>query len=152
MCALSPGLLQLAQLLGLPRLRGRAPLALALLIDALGTGLYQPFALLYFQQVARLDLLAIGSALTLATIVTLPLAVAGARPAHARPPDRLPVVDRGMYGRSARAAAPAGTPRPLPVWCRHPDDGRGHDCWHHRGGIGCREQSGSDVRALYGAV
>lgn len=54
-------------------LQGRKAIVLALLIDSLGTGLYQPFSLLYFQQVARLDLPAIGLVLTLATLLTVPL-------------------------------------------------------------------------------
>lgn len=54
-------------------MRGRAALVLAFLIDALGTGLYQPFSLLYFQKIAQLDLSSIGVVLTVATILTLPI-------------------------------------------------------------------------------
>jgi len=61
------------QRLGLPRMRGHAALVLAFLLDALGTGLYLPFSLLYFQRVAGLALPAIGVTLTLATVLTLPM-------------------------------------------------------------------------------
>jgi MFS family permease len=54
-------------------MRGREPLVLAFLIDSLGTGLYQPFSLLYFQKIAQLDLPSIGGVLTIATILTLPV-------------------------------------------------------------------------------
>ncbi|HTK07119.1 MAG TPA: MFS transporter [Ktedonobacteraceae bacterium] len=54
-------------------MRGREVLVLAFLIDALGTGLYQPFSLLYFQKIAQLDLPAIGVAFTIATMLTLPM-------------------------------------------------------------------------------
>ncbi|GHO51720.1 MFS transporter [Ktedonobacter robiniae] len=68
-----PQLSRLLQLSGIPRIRGREALVLAFLIDALGTGLYQPFSLLYFQKIVQLDLPAIGVALTVATILTLPM-------------------------------------------------------------------------------
>lgn len=68
-----PRLSRLLQLSGIPRIQGRKALVLAFLIDALGTGLYQPFSLLYFQKIAQLDLPAIGVALTVATILTLPV-------------------------------------------------------------------------------
>ena len=68
-----PTLARLFHLFGLPRLRGRETLILAFVIDSLGTGLYQPFSLLYFQTVTRLDLAAIGSVLTIATFLTLPM-------------------------------------------------------------------------------
>jgi hypothetical protein len=42
--------------LGLPSMRGQGTLVVATLIDALGTGLYLPFSLLYFQRVAGLAL------------------------------------------------------------------------------------------------
>jgi len=63
----------LATRLGLPRVRGESGFVVALLIDALGTGLYLPFSLLYFQAVAHLPLPAIGVALTIATVATLPM-------------------------------------------------------------------------------
>ncbi len=59
---------------GFPNLRGHKALIMAFLIDALGTGLYLPFSLLYFQQIVGIDALpAIGVALTLANVLTLPL-------------------------------------------------------------------------------
>ena len=54
-------------------MRGRKSLVLAFFIDSLGTGLYQPFSLLYFQKIARLNLPSIGGVLTIATILTLPM-------------------------------------------------------------------------------
>ncbi len=63
----------LARRLGLPRVRGDGGFIVALLIDALGTGLYLPFSLLYFQAVAHLPLPVIGVALTIATVATLPV-------------------------------------------------------------------------------
>jgi len=63
----------IATRLGLPRVQGHAAFVVAFLVDALGTGLYLPFSLLYFQRVAGLPLPAIGVALTGATLATLPL-------------------------------------------------------------------------------
>ncbi len=63
----------LAQQLGLPKMRGHEALVVAFLIDALGTGVYLPFSLLYFQKIAGLTLPAIGAALTVATVLTLPM-------------------------------------------------------------------------------
>jgi hypothetical protein len=62
----------LTQQLGLPKMRGHEALVIAFLIDALGTGLYLPFSLLYFQTIAGLALPAIGATLTVATVLTLP--------------------------------------------------------------------------------
>jgi len=59
--------------LGLPRLDGTGGFLVALLIDALGTGFFTPISLLYFHAVAGLPLPAIGLALTVATVLTLPL-------------------------------------------------------------------------------
>lgn len=59
--------------LGLPRIRGYEALIVALLVDALGTGLYNPFSLLYFRHIAGLPLAAIGVTLTVATVLTLPM-------------------------------------------------------------------------------
>jgi len=63
----------LIQQTGLPRIRGREALILAFLIDSLGTGLYLPFSLLYFQKIAGLSLPTVGATLTIATILTLPM-------------------------------------------------------------------------------
>jgi MFS family permease len=54
-------------------MRGHEPFVLAFLIDSLGTGLYQPFSLLYFQKIAQLDLPSTGGVLTIVTILTLPV-------------------------------------------------------------------------------
>ncbi|EFH83427.1 MFS transporter [Ktedonobacter racemifer] len=65
--------LTLTQRLGLPSMRGQGALVVATLIDALGTGLYLPFSLLYFQRVAGLALPVIGGGLSLATALILPI-------------------------------------------------------------------------------
>jgi MFS family permease len=62
--------------LGLPRTGGSRPLLAAILIDATGSGLWAPFALLYFHDVAGLRLSSIGAALTIAAVFTVPLAFA----------------------------------------------------------------------------
>lgn len=62
-----------SQRLGLPYLRGSVGYVVALFIDALGSGLYLPLSLLYFQSVAALPLGAVGLTLTIATCVTLPV-------------------------------------------------------------------------------
>ena len=62
------------QRLGLPGLSGSVPLLVVLLVDALGTGLFAPFSLLYFHEVAGLPLPAIGLALSVATAAALPVA------------------------------------------------------------------------------
>ena len=63
----------LAQRLGFPKIRGHEALVVAFLLDALGTGFYLPFSLLYFQKIAGLALPAIGVTLTIATVLTLPM-------------------------------------------------------------------------------
>jgi MFS family permease len=63
----------LAQRLGLPHLRGAASFVIATLIDTLGTGLFLPFSLLYFNRVVGLPLSTVGLALSLATIITIPM-------------------------------------------------------------------------------
>ncbi len=59
--------------LGLPTTRGAEGFLLALLIDALGTGLYAPFSLLYFHRAIGLPLAEVGLTLTVATTVSLVL-------------------------------------------------------------------------------
>lgn len=61
-----------SQRLGLPYMRGAVGYVAAVLIDALGSGLFLPLSLLYFQFVAGLPLGAVGLTLTVATLVTLP--------------------------------------------------------------------------------
>jgi MFS family permease len=60
--------------LGLPATRGSRPMLAAILVDAAGSGLWAPFALLYFHVVAGLPLYEIGAALTTAALCTVPLA------------------------------------------------------------------------------
>lgn len=64
----------LAQQLGLPRIRGAEGFLIAVFIDALGSGFFLPFSLLYFHVAAGLPLITVGFALSLATIFTLPIA------------------------------------------------------------------------------
>ena len=64
----------LTERLGLPRLGGSLPVLVVLLVDALGTGLFAPFSLLYFHVVLGLPLPAVGLALSVATAATLPVA------------------------------------------------------------------------------
>lgn len=58
--------------LGFPETRGRHGFLLVFIIDALGSGLFLPFSILYFQVVAGFSLPIIGLTLTIATICTLP--------------------------------------------------------------------------------
>ncbi|GCE07002.1 MFS transporter [Dictyobacter aurantiacus] len=63
----------LAQQLGIPRRKGTKSFLLILLIDALGTGLFAPFSLLYFHVIAALPLTEVGVALSIATVFTFPV-------------------------------------------------------------------------------
>lgn len=63
----------LAQQLGIPQKKGTKSFLLILLIDALGTGLFAPFSLLYFHNIAALPLTEVGVALSIATIFTIPI-------------------------------------------------------------------------------
>ncbi len=63
--------------LGLPRLRGAGAFLIALIGDALGTGLFLPVSLLYFHVVAGLPLPTVGVALSAATLLTIPLGPLG---------------------------------------------------------------------------
>jgi predicted MFS family arabinose efflux permease len=63
---------RVAARLGLPPTAGRGGLLAAMAIDSLGTGLFLPFALLYFLHTTSLSLTAIGTALTLAGLIALP--------------------------------------------------------------------------------
>lgn len=62
-----------AQRLGLPHLQGAGSFVIATLIDTLGTGLFLPFSLLYFNRVVGLPLSTVGLALSLATLITIPM-------------------------------------------------------------------------------
>jgi MFS family permease len=66
------------QRLGLPAMTGARGLVAAVAIDSLGTGLFVPFALLYFLHTTPLSLTAIGGALTLAGLIALPVPFATA--------------------------------------------------------------------------
>jgi len=63
----------LAQRLGLPHLGGAGSFVIATFIDFLGTGLFLPFSLLYFNRVVGLPLSTIGLALSIATMITVPM-------------------------------------------------------------------------------
>ncbi|GAB2720338.1 MFS transporter [Kitasatospora kifunensis] len=60
------------QWLGLPRTRGAGPLLAAALVDSLGSGLFLPYAVLYFLDTTRVPLAAIGLALSAAAALALP--------------------------------------------------------------------------------
>lgn len=57
---------------GLPDIRKHGGFLFALLIDSLGTGLFVPFSLLYFNTVAHISISSAGFALSIATFATLP--------------------------------------------------------------------------------
>jgi len=59
--------------LGLPHIRGASSFIVAMFIDALGSGLFVPFSLLYFHTVASLPFLVVGIMLTVASILSLPM-------------------------------------------------------------------------------
>ncbi|MFF4426899.1 MDR family MFS transporter [Streptomyces sp. NPDC001549] len=58
--------------LGLPHTRGRVPLVLAQLVDALGTGLFLPFAVVYFHAAKGIPLATVGVMLSIAALLSLP--------------------------------------------------------------------------------
>jgi MFS family permease len=95
----------LAHRLGLPNIAGRRRLAIATAVDSLGSGLFLPFSVLYFVEVGRFSLLAVGAALSLAALVA---AVLG--------PTAGPLIDRFgsrrmvVVGNVARAVAFAAYP------------------------------------------
>ena len=62
--------------LGLPAVRGRGSLVAAMAVDSIGTGLFLPFAVLYFLRTTALPLTLIGAGLTTAYLVALPAPVA----------------------------------------------------------------------------
>src|SRR5437763_11504459 len=59
--------------LGMPHTHGVGSFIAAMFIDALGSGLFVPFSLLYFHTVAGLPLAVVGIILTAATILSLPM-------------------------------------------------------------------------------
>ena len=60
--------------LALPATRGHRRLVSALVIDALGTGMFLPFSILYFVETSHLSLAEVGLAVSLASGLRLPLA------------------------------------------------------------------------------
>jgi MFS family permease len=63
----------LKTLLGFPETQGTYGFLLVLIIDALGSGIYIPLSILYFQITTSFSLSIIGLTLTVATICTLPV-------------------------------------------------------------------------------
>ncbi|GLV60373.1 MFS transporter [Dictyobacter sp. S3.2.2.5] len=63
----------LVRRLGIPQQKGTKSFLLIVFIDALGTGLFAPFSLLYFHVIAALPLTEVGVALSIATIFTFPV-------------------------------------------------------------------------------
>ena len=57
---------------GLPDARGHRPFLAAMIIDALGSGIFLPFTLLFFVQAAGLPLVKVGIAVSAASAVSLP--------------------------------------------------------------------------------
>src|SRR5512132_2164988 len=58
--------------LGLPRIGTARPFALAMIIDAVGSGLFLPFSLLYFHHAGGLSLTEAGLGLTIAMLIAVP--------------------------------------------------------------------------------
>ncbi|MFJ2743723.1 MDR family MFS transporter [Streptomyces sp. NPDC087440] len=58
--------------LGLPNTRGRGPLVVAQAVDALGTGLFLPFAVVYFHAAKDIGLTTVGVMLSVAALISLP--------------------------------------------------------------------------------
>src|SRR6266487_4719583 len=71
------GLTLLRDRLGLPEMRAARPFAAAMLIDALGSGLFLPFSLLYFHHAGGLPLLEAGFGLSVAMLIALPAPLVG---------------------------------------------------------------------------
>jgi MFS family permease len=67
----------LGERIGLPRIAKARPFALAMLIDALGSGLFLPFSLLYFHHAGRLSLTQAGLGLTIAMLIAVPAPLPG---------------------------------------------------------------------------
>src|ERR671917_171802 len=58
--------------LGLPESRGHRRLLVAFATDALGTGLFLPFSLLFFTATTPVELTDVGIALSIAAVVRIP--------------------------------------------------------------------------------
>lgn len=70
------GLSAVREQLGLPRIGTARPFALAMIIDAVGSGLFLPFSLLYFHQAGGLSLTEAGLGLTIAMLIAVPAPLA----------------------------------------------------------------------------
>ena len=66
----------LRERLGLPRIGTARPFALAMIIDAVGSGLFLPFSLLYFHHAGGLSLTEAGLGLTIAMLIAVPTPLA----------------------------------------------------------------------------
>ncbi|MCY0935141.1 MDR family MFS transporter [Streptomyces sp. H34-S4] len=64
--------MSVTETLGLPNTRGRGPLIVAQIVDALGTGLFLPFAVVYFHVAKDLPLTTVGLMLSAAALLALP--------------------------------------------------------------------------------
>jgi MFS family permease len=62
--------------LGLPRIAAARPFALAMIIDAVGSGFFLPFSLLYFHYASGLSLTEAGLGLTIAMLIAVPAPLA----------------------------------------------------------------------------
>jgi MFS family permease len=67
----------LSERLGLPRIGEARPFAVAMLIDAFGSGLFLPFSLLYFHHAGGLSLTQAGLGLTVAMLIAVPAPLPG---------------------------------------------------------------------------
>jgi MFS family permease len=66
----------LGERLGLPRIGTARPFALAMIIDAVGSGLFLPFSLLYFHYAGGLSLTEAGLGLTISMLIAVPTPLA----------------------------------------------------------------------------
>ncbi|NXY94061.1 MFS transporter [Streptomyces sp. BR123] len=65
--------------LGLPNTKGRRPLIAAQVVDALGTGLFLPFAVVYFHAAKGIPLTTVGLMLSAGALLSLPAGPLGGR-------------------------------------------------------------------------
>jgi MFS family permease len=68
--------MMLADRLGLPRIDTARPFVVAMLVDALGSGLFLPFSILYFHHAGGLSLTDAGLGLSIAMLAALPAPLA----------------------------------------------------------------------------
>jgi hypothetical protein len=83
--------------------RSRPGLTGAFFIDAVGTGMFLPFSLLFFLTTTSLPLTRIGLALSIAAVVRIPVTIAAARSATGSAPAP-PSSHRSFCRRQALAA------------------------------------------------